>query len=87
MNTRKTTNDTPTDENLEGLTYEQAIERVESITDRIESGEVGIEDAVREYEKAMALLKRCRSILDDAEQRITDLSTSDEADTGDESEA
>jgi len=66
------------DENLEDLTYEQAIERVESITDRIESGEVGIEEAVREYEKAMGLIRRCRSILDKAEQRISELSVADD---------
>jgi exonuclease VII small subunit len=35
----------------------------------------------------MALLKRCRSILDDAEQRITELSASDDDGAGDEAEA
>jgi len=78
VSTKKTSDDTPNDEKLEDLTYEQAIERVESITDRIESGEVGIEEAVREYEKAMGLIRRCRSILDKAEQRITELSAADD---------
>ncbi len=61
----------------EDLTYEQAIERVESITDRIESGEIGIEESVKEYERAIALLRRCRGILDTAEQRITELTSAD----------
>lgn len=61
------------DPSLDGLTFEQALAQLESIVDRIESGEVGLETALAEYEKGVALLKRCRSILDHAEQRITEL--------------
>ncbi len=61
------------------LSYEQALEKVEAIADRIESGEIGIEEAVAEYENAMALIKRCRTILNRAEQKITALTLDDEA--------
>ncbi|MEM7680547.1 MAG: exodeoxyribonuclease VII small subunit [Planctomycetota bacterium] len=53
--------------------FEQALERLETIIDRIESGEVGLEDAIAEYEAGVALVQRCRSILDRAEQRISEL--------------
>ncbi len=58
---------------LEALTFEQALARLESIVDRIEAGEVGLEAAIAEYEQGVNLLKRCRSILDHAEQRISEL--------------
>lgn len=56
------------------LSYEQAIDRLETMIDDIESGEVGLEDAISRYEQGQALVKRCRAILDKAEQRIAELS-------------
>lgn len=55
---------------VEGLTYEQAVEELESIIARIESGEIGLEESIRQYERGSALLGRCREILGQAEQRI-----------------
>ena len=55
------------------LTYEQAIDELEKIIERIEQGEVGLEDSLAEYRKGASLLKRCRSILDSAEQQIQEL--------------
>lgn len=59
---------------MEGLSFEQALERVESIIERIESGEVGLEEAIGEYETGARLIRRCREILGRAEQRIERLS-------------
>jgi len=55
------------------LSFEQALERVESIIARIESGEIGLEASIDEYEKGVALIARCRDILGSAEQRVEDL--------------
>lgn len=52
------------------LTYEQAVDELESIIERIESGDIGLEDSIRHYERGSQLLKRCRAILGQAEQRI-----------------
>lgn len=62
-------NANPTD----GLTYEQAVDELESIIQRIESGDIGLEDSIRHYERGSALLKHCRTILGQAEQRIQTL--------------
>lgn len=59
----------------ETLTFEQAVERLESIIRRIESGEIGLEQSIREYEHGVSLLKRCRAILEQAEQRVEELTT------------
>lgn len=55
------------------ISFEQAIDKLEDIVERIESGEVGLEQALEQYEQGQVLIKRCRGILDQAEQRITEL--------------
>ena len=59
---------------VDELSYEQAVERLEALVERIESGEIGLEDSIRAYEQGVALLGRCRRVLDDVEQRIEQLS-------------
>jgi exodeoxyribonuclease VII small subunit len=54
--------------------FEQSLEEVESIIEAIESGEVGLEKSLAEYERGAKILKRCREILASAEQRIESLS-------------
>lgn len=56
--------------------YEEAVDRLEAIVERIESGEIGLEESIAAYEQGVALLKRCREILGRAEQRITELDAS-----------
>ncbi|MEM0915167.1 MAG: exodeoxyribonuclease VII small subunit [Planctomycetota bacterium] len=53
--------------------FEAAIARVEAIVERIESGEAGLEESIAEYEQGVALVKRCRAVLDRAEKRIQEL--------------
>jgi exodeoxyribonuclease VII small subunit len=57
----------------ETLTYEQALGELEALIERIEQGEIGLEQSLTEYRHGAALLKRCRSILDTAEQQIDEL--------------
>ncbi len=65
----------------ESLTYEQALGELESLIERIEKGEIGLEESLTEYRRGAALLKRCRGILETAEQQIEEL-TADERDAG-----
>ena len=58
--------------------FEEAVEQLESIIDRIESGEVGLEDCLAQYERGMTLIKQCRAILTKAEQKIAELSVTPE---------
>jgi len=53
--------------------FERAIEQLEAITDQIESGQIGLEESLKQYEQGMKLIKQCRSILDAAEKRIAHL--------------
>ncbi len=67
------------------MSYEQAIEELESIIERIEQGQVGLQESLTEYRRGAALLKRCRGILDVAEQQVQRMTAQDAA--GDSSEA
>lgn len=69
---------------IAALRYEEAVEQLEAIIDRIESGEIGLEDSIKAYERGVALRRHCERILEQAEQRIEELSARDEEgdDTG-----
>ncbi|MDX9912016.1 MAG: exodeoxyribonuclease VII small subunit [Phycisphaerales bacterium] len=62
--------------------FEEAMARVEAIVERIESGEVGLEESLAEYERGIALLKRCREVLERAELRVRELSADAEPPAG-----
>ncbi len=60
----------------ETLNYEQAVAELELIIDQMESGHTPLEQALADYERGVALLKRCRSIISQAEQKIEHLKAS-----------
>jgi exodeoxyribonuclease VII small subunit len=67
--------DTATDfrEQVKSLSFEQAVEQLEQIIDRIEGGQIGLEQSLVEYERGIALREHCRTILAQAEQRVTEI--------------
>ncbi len=76
-----------TAKNEDGLSFEAALERLEGIVQRIESGDVGLEQAITEYEQGMALIRRCKEVLARAEQRVEELKRQQaEGDGGDDEE-
>ncbi|HZW06732.1 MAG TPA: exodeoxyribonuclease VII small subunit [Phycisphaerales bacterium] len=54
-------------------TFEAAQQELESLIEKIEGGEVGLEESMAAYERGLALLNHCKGILDQAEQKFTDL--------------
>ncbi|MBI5865324.1 MAG: exodeoxyribonuclease VII small subunit [Planctomycetes bacterium] len=52
------------------LKFEDAMKRLDQIVEAMESGRIGIEEAIERYEEAMELHTHCQSILDQAELRI-----------------
>jgi exodeoxyribonuclease VII small subunit len=60
------------------LSFEQAIKTLTDIVSKIESGQIPLQDSLQQYEKGMALIKYCRSILEKAEKRIEKISSSQE---------
>lgn len=66
------------DPDIAQLKFEQAMAELEHLVEQIESGEVGLEEALRQYERGIALIKRCRAVLAAAEQRIAELTATSE---------
>jgi len=57
-------------DDLSKLKFEDAIGQLEKIVNEIEAGDVSLETSLAQYEKGMALIKHCRSILQKAEKKI-----------------
>jgi exodeoxyribonuclease VII small subunit len=58
----------------EALSFEEALERLESIVETLEEDVPPLQDAVDVYAEGMELAEACLSRLDAAEQRIQELS-------------
>jgi len=52
------------------LTFEQAIDQLETIVKRLEEGKVPLEESVAIYERGEALKRRCEDLLRQAEARV-----------------
>jgi len=50
--------------------FESALERLEAIVDRLESGEMPLEQALAAFEEGVMLSRRCAGELEAAERRI-----------------
>ena len=59
-------------------TFEQALKKLEEIVEKIESGQIGLEESIAEYEKGIKLVKQCRAILQAAEKKVQMLVRSDD---------
>lgn len=62
----------------ENTSFEEAIERLESIVEDLEGGSLTLEDSIARYEEGVRLSKRLTQTLDEAEKRIERLVQTDE---------
>lgn len=51
-------------------TFEGKIKELEDIAKKLESGELNLDESMKEFENGMKLSKECAKILDDAEKKI-----------------
>ena len=58
-------------------TFEQALERLEAIVHRLEDGQLGLDEALGQYEEGVGLLRRSYELLKKAERRIEILTAVD----------
>ena len=56
---------------METKSFEENMEELKSIVEKLENGDVSLDDAVKEFEKAMELIKNCDSKLKEAEDTIS----------------
>ncbi len=60
------------------MSFEEAIKELTSIVGKIEQGQIPLQDSLEQYERGMALIKHCRTILQKAEKRIEKISELEE---------
>jgi len=58
--------------------FEKSLEELEQLVERMEDGELSLEQSLRTYERGIKLARSCQKALDEAEQRVELLSEPDE---------
>jgi exodeoxyribonuclease VII small subunit len=59
--------------------FEAALKELEGLVERIEEGDLSLEESLKTYERGIELSRACQKSLDAAEQRIEILSEKDGA--------
>ncbi len=55
---------------IEKLSFEESLQELESIVDRLESGQGSLDDAIAAYERGSMLKKHCQRKLDEARMKV-----------------
>ena len=58
------------EKDIAGMTFEEALEALETAADSLRSGELPLEESVKVYDKSIMLYNHCKGILDKAKQKI-----------------
>lgn len=61
----------------QGIDFEAALEELEGLVERMEEGEMSLEESLKSYERGIELSRVCQKSLDAAEQRIQILTEKD----------
>lgn len=57
--------------------FESAMKELEGLVERMEKGELTLEESLRMYERGVVLFRTCQQALKDAEQKVQKLSQID----------
>lgn len=74
------TTKTSTDDQPSNLSFESAMIELEELVTKIETGNLSLEDSLKEFENGIKLSRVCQSALKDAENRVKILSDDEEQD-------
>ena len=55
---------------MENLSFEESLDKLEEIVNKLENGDVPLDDAIEEFKNAMELVKICNDKLNAAEESI-----------------
>ena len=56
--------------------FETKLEKLEELVEKLESGELSLDDSIAQFEEGIKLYKSCKEILDSAEKKISILTDS-----------
>lgn len=54
----------------QNVTFEQAIEQLQGIVKKLESGDISLEDSLKQFEEGVKLSRYCQTYLTQAEKKI-----------------
>ncbi|ATX78504.1 Exodeoxyribonuclease VII small subunit [Mariprofundus aestuarium] len=60
------------------LSFEESLKQMTKLVEKLESGELPLEESVAAFEQGVKLSRRCESLLDKAEQRLQVLGNSED---------
>lgn len=58
------------EQEVQEMSYEDAMKELESLVKQLEKGDMDLGPSLALYERAVALRKRCQTILDESERRV-----------------
>ena len=58
------------EENEKNFSFEEKLDELEKIVNKLETGQVPLDDAIEEFKKAMVLVKECDEKLNSAQEAI-----------------
>jgi exodeoxyribonuclease VII small subunit len=50
--------------------FESSLEELEALVERLEQGDLPLEDALRSFERGVALTRQCQAVLSTAQQKV-----------------
>lgn len=60
--------------------FERSLDELESLVQRLEKGDLSLDESLKAYERGIALFRRCQTALDQAELRVRLLSGPEDPD-------
>lgn len=66
------------EEKIEGLSFEEALEKLEKIITRMEREDLTLEESLQSFRKGIELTRYCRKLLTEAEYKVEMLLQNDE---------
>lgn len=63
----------------ESISFEESLQQIHHIVSDLESGDLTLEESIAKYQAGSRLIDQCRSLIADAEMRVTELARQDEA--------
>jgi exodeoxyribonuclease VII small subunit len=60
-------------DDVEKLSFEQAVDELDSTVQRLEGGDLSLTEAIALYERGMCLVQHCNDVLDAAELQVQQL--------------
>ena len=67
--------------NLEKITFEEAMKELEKLVDNLDKGDVSLDDAIAAYDRGSQLKDYCQNKLHEAKMKVETIQSTDNIDT------